>query len=588
MSITSFSFLCLFAVSLLLYYVIPKKAQWSFLLLLSAGYFLTSDGVKAGGWYLILYPLAAVAAVYFAALTIDSTKEQKKKLLSAGYFLTSDGVKAGGWYLILYPLAAVAAVYFAALTIDSTKEQKKKRAALICAVIFCVALLCTLKFFGLGLLVPMGISFYTLTILGYLFDVYYEIGPVQRNYAKLLLFGCYFPTMISGPILKYGEMEKQMYESRRFDYRRVTFGMQRMILGFLKKLVISERLALIANEVFNNYQSYSGLSIWAGAAAFTFQLYTDFDGCMDIVLGLSECFGIRLPENFSAPFLARSISEYWRRWHISLGNWLKDYLFYPLLRTKFFMTLPKKLKDRAPFLARSISEYWRRWHISLGNWLKDYLFYPLLRTKFFMTLPKKLKDRVGKKRAKQITTFSAMFILWFTIGYWHGGTWNFIIGSGLLHWFYIVSGELMEPLFVKWRTFFHVDTENKWFILFQRVRTFVLVMLGLIFFRNTQVLDAVYMIGRGFSGLGTELFASGVLSGIGMDWIECTIVLVSLLFTSWISVKSQKEDLREKLASVPLVLRWAILYALIFYVILLGKYGPGYSASEFIYQNFKV
>lgn len=494
MSITSFSFLCLFAVSLLLYYVIPKKAQWSFLLLLSAGYFLTSDGVKAGGWYLILYPLAAVAAVYFAALTIDSTK-----------------------------------------------EQKKKRAALICAVIFCVALLCTLKFFGLGLLVPMGISFYTLTLLGYLFDVYYEIGPVQRNYAKLFLFGCYFPTMISGPILKYGEMEKQMYESRRFDYRRVTFGMQRMILGFLKKLVISERLALIANEVFNNYQSYSGLSIWAGAAAFTFQLYTDFDGCMDIVLGLSECFGIRLPENFSAPFLARSISEYWRRWHISLGNWLKDYLFYPLLRTKFFMTLPKKLKDRA-----------------------------------------------GKKRAKQITTFSAMFILWFTIGYWHGGTWNFIIGSGLLHWFYIVSGELMEPLFVKWRTFFHVDTENKWFILFQRVRTFVLVMLGLIFFRNTQVSDAVYMIGRGFSGPGTELFASGVLSGIGMDWIECAIVLVSLLFTSWISVKSQKEDLREKLASVPLVLRWAILYALIFYVILLGKYGPGYSASEFIYQNFKV
>ena len=91
--------------------------------------------------------------------------------------------------------------------------------------------------------------------------------------------------MISGPILRYGEMEKQMYESRRFDYKRVTFGMQRMILGFLKKLVISERLALIANEVFNNYQSYSGISIWVGVAAFTFQLYTDFDGCMDIVLG---------------------------------------------------------------------------------------------------------------------------------------------------------------------------------------------------------------------------------------------------------------------------------------------------------------
>ncbi|MFR7844047.1 MAG: MBOAT family O-acyltransferase [Gallintestinimicrobium sp.] len=250
------------------------------------------------------------------------------------------------WYLILYPMAAVGAVWGAAILIDRTKEQKKKLAALICAVLFCVGLLCTLKFFHLGLLAPMGISFYTLTLLGYLFDVYYEIGPVQRNYGKLLLFCCYFPTMISGPIMKYSDMEKQMYAGHKLDYRNVTFGMQRMLLGFFKKLVISERTAILANEIFNNYEKYSGVSIWVGAAAFTMQLYTDFDGCMDIVLGISECFGIRLPENFSAPFLSRSIEEYWRRWHISLGDWLKNYLFYPLLRTKFFMNLPKKLKGK--------------------------------------------------------------------------------------------------------------------------------------------------------------------------------------------------------------------------------------------------
>ena len=300
MSITSFYFLCLFALALLLYYLVPKKVQWPLLLLLSIGYFLTSAEVR------------------------DSH----------------------AWYLILYPMAAVGAVWGAAILIDRTKEQKKKLAALICAVLFCVGLLCTLKFFHLGLLAPMGISFYTLTLLGYLFDVYYEIGPVQRNYGKLLLFGCYFPTMISGPIMKYSDMEKQMYTGHKLDYRNVTFGMQRMILGFFKKLVISERTAILANEIFNNYEKYSGVSIWVGAAAFTMQLYTDFDGCMDIVLGISECFGIRLPENFSAPFLSRSIEEYWRRWHISLGDWLKNYLFYPLLRTKFFMNLPKKLKGK--------------------------------------------------------------------------------------------------------------------------------------------------------------------------------------------------------------------------------------------------
>lgn len=163
MSITSFYFLCLFALTLLLYYLVPKKVQWPLLLLLSIGYFLTSAEVR------------------------DSH----------------------AWYLILYPMAAVGAVWGAAILIDRTKEQKKKLAALICAVLFCVGLLCTLKFFHLGLLAPMGISFYTLTLLGYLFDVYYEIGPVQRNYGKLLLFGCYFPTMISGPIMKYSDMENR-------------------------------------------------------------------------------------------------------------------------------------------------------------------------------------------------------------------------------------------------------------------------------------------------------------------------------------------------------------------------------------------
>lgn len=495
MSITSFYFLCFFAAALLLYYIIPKKAQWCFLLLLSLAYFMTSAEVA------------------------DS----------------------GGWYVALYPMAAVAAVYVAAIMIGRTKEQKKKKAALICAVLFCLGLLCTLKFFRLPFLIPMGISFYTLTLLGYLFDVYYEIGAVQRNYGKLLLFGCYFPTMISGPIVKYKEMEGRMFCGHAFDYRQVTFGMQRMVWGFFKKLVISERLAVVANEVFNNYESYRGFPVWIGAVAFTFQLYTDFDGCMDIVLGISECFGIRLPENFNGPFLARTISEYWRRWHITLGTWLREYLFYPLLRTRLFMDLPKKLKPK-----------------------------------------------LGKKRAKQITTFTAMFLLWFAIGYWHGGTWNFIIGSGLLHWFYIVSGELAEPLFVKWRAFFHIRTESRAFIFFQRLRTFFLVMLGLIFFRSSTAPDALRMIGRGLTGFHPGIFADGTILSLGLDWIELTIVAVSLLLLGWVTVQKQKGSVREALAQKNIVLRWAILYALLFYVILLGKYGPGYSASEFIYQNFKV
>ena len=332
-----------------------------------------------------------------------------------------------------------------------------------------------------------------------------------------------------------------MYGGHAFDYRRVTFGMQRMIWGFFKKLVISERMAQIANEIFNNYENYQGFAIWVGAVAFTFQLYTDFAGCMDIVLGISECFGIILPENFNAPFLARNISEYWRRWHITLGTWLKEYLFYPLLRTKLFTAMPKKLKEKC-----------------------------------------------GKKRAKQITTFTAMFILWFTIGYWHGGTWNFIIASGLLHWFYIVSGELAEPLFVKWRAFFHIDVEKKGLIRFQRLRTFFLVTIGLVFFRCATVPDALRMLGRAFSAFNPQIFWNGTLFTYGLDWIELTIAVVSIVIMSVVTAQQQKYRIRERLEKTSVFVRWAILYALLFYVILLGQYGPGYSAAEFIYQNFKV
>ena len=341
MSITSFYFLCLFALALLLYYLVPKKVQWPLLLLLSIGYFLTSAEVR------------------------DSH----------------------AWYLILYPMAAVGAVWGAAILIDRTKEQKKKLAALICAVLFCVGLLCTLKFFHLGLLAPMGISFYTLTLLGYLFDVYYEIGPVQRNYGKLLLFCCYFPTMISGPIMKYSDMEKQMYTGHKLDYRNVTFGMQRMLLGFFKKLVISERTAILANEIFNNYEKYSGVSIWVGAAAFTMQLYTDFDGCMDIVLGISECFGIRLPENFRYPYCADSITDFWRRWHISLSTWFRDYLYIPLggNRKGILRTMANKL---LVFLATGL------WHGTGWTFVLWGLWHGLLSCmETALQLPGKLKNR---------------------------------------------------------------------------------------------------------------------------------------------------------------------------------------------------
>ena len=260
---------------------------------------------------------------------------------------------------------------------------------------------------------------------------------------------------------------------------------------------------------------------------------------MDIVLGISQTLGIILPENFQTPFFSENISEYWRRWHITLGVWMKEYVFYPLLRCKYFSCIMKKNKDK-----------------------------------------------FGKKRGKQFTTFLAMLILWFTVGLWHGGEWKYIIGSGLLHWAYIVLGELTKPFFSEVMKKVHMNEQGKLVRVLRVIRTFFLVCIGFVFFRATDVPTAWMMLKKGIH-LGNILqVLSGGIFTLGLDWIESTIALVSLLILLLVSGLQQKGSVRDRIARKPIIIRWSIWFALIFYVILLGCYGPGYSAAEFIYQGF--
>ena len=388
-------------------------------------------------------------------------------------------------------------------------------------------------------LVPLGVSFYTFSLLGYVIDVYYGIATPQRNYGKLALYGMYFPVIISGPILKYREHGEQFFEEHPFDYHKVTRGLQRMLWGFFKKLVISERLGMLVDTVYGAYTDYAGAYIWIATICYAFQLYTDFSGCMDIVLGMSESFGMELPENFETPFFAKSISEYWRRWHITLGVWMKEYVFYPVLRSRFFTNLNKK-------------------------W----------------------KQKFGKKKGKQYTTFAAMFILWFTVGVWHGGDWKFVIGSGLLHWCYIVLEELLEAPCAHAMKRLHINAKGKGIAAIRVLRTFFLVCIGDLFFRAASVGDAFQMLRLAVSAWNPQIIWNGSLFTLGLEPVEFAIVVVSLLLLYAVSWMQQKGSVRERIATKALPVRWLIWYALLFYVILLGCYGPGYSASEFIYQGF--
>ena len=292
------------------------------------------------------------------------------------------------------------------------------------------------------------------------------------------------------------------------------------------------------NAVYRNYQTYTGFYIVAATICFAFLLYTDFSGYMDIALGAAQALGIQMAENFQTPFFSRSISEYWRRWHITLGTWFKDYVFYPLLKTDIF--------------------------IKIGNISKKYL---------------------GKKRGKKVATYIGMFILWFSTGLWHGGSWNFIIGSGLLHWFYIVGGQVLEPVFKKLTVLFTINTDCFSWHLFQSLRTFFLVCVGFVFFRADSFRDGLMMCRAVFT-FDMNVFSVTNFTALGLDVPDTVVAMISLLVLLLVSFLKERMDVREKLAEQNLVFRWGIYYLLIFSVLIFGFYGPGYSASEFIYENF--
>lgn len=206
--------------------------------------------------------------------------------------------------------------------------------------------------------------------------------------------------------------------------------------------------------------------------------------------------------------------------------------------------------------------------------------------RLFYKAAEKNKERFGKKKGKQYTTFAAMFVLWFTVGIWHGGEWKYVIGSGLLHWGYIVAGELLEPAYKKLMIKWEIDSNSRWMNGFRILRTFFLVCVGFVFFRAPNVVLALKAIGNSFLWKGTGEFFTGGIFNLGLDWIEITIAAVSLIMLLFVSAYQEKGSVRKAIASKNIVLRWIIWFALLFYVILLGCYGPGYSAAEFIYQGF--
>ncbi|MBO4580270.1 MAG: MBOAT family protein [Clostridiales bacterium] len=466
---------------------------------------------------------------------------------------------AGAWTLGFVLFTAIT-TFFAGKIAAGKGEGRSKTVAAVIAIVINIALMCAVKYYGvldlittdinnvtkaadgsfLAVAVPLGMSFYTLQMTGYVLDCLWGIIPAEKNFFKYLLFACYFPYMTSGPLNHYGELSKEFTKPITLEYENIRKGIVRIAWGFFLKLVIAERASVIVNAVYGDHQTYTGPFVLLGVTLFALQLYTDFMACMEVAIGTSYIFGIKLPENFNSPYMALSIREYWQRWHITLGTWLRDFLYYPLLKS-------------APFIA-------------IGD---------------------KAKKAFGKKNGKKVPVYLAMLVLWTAVGYWHGGLWKYVIGSGLLHCFYIVGGMIAEPLFAKMRKPFKPDKLP--YKIFCGVRTFVLVLIGFFFFRAANVPDALQL----FRALFTAgAMPEGGILATGISLPDIIVLAVSTVMLIAVDIYKFRPDqnaeprlVTDLTGKLPVAVRILLLALLIIAIAVFGKYGLGYDSASFIYAR---
>lgn len=291
--------------------------------------------------FLIFFPIVAI--LYF----LTPSKYKWTLLLSVSYYFYMS------WkpQYIIFMLLTTIVVYLSGIKIENSRTQKQKNIFLTMCLAINLGVLFLFKYFNFfnnsleqlaayfnikysipdfSFLLPIGISFYTFQALSYIIDVYRGNIKAEHHFGIFSLYVSFFPQIASGPITRADKLIPQFYENHRFDYKRVTDGLKIMAWGFFKKVVIADRIAILVNTVYNNPYSYYGFPLILATIAFTIQIYCDFSGYSDIAIGCAKVMGFDLMKNFEAPYFSKSISEFWRRWHISLSSWLRDYVYISL------------------------------------------------------------------------------------------------------------------------------------------------------------------------------------------------------------------------------------------------------------------
>ena len=535
MSLMSINFLIFVGVVFILYYLFPwKKYQWVILLLASYFYYIFTCNQY------VVYLLVTTLTTYGGALLIERIADSCSSTLKS---------HKGDW----------------------EKPQRKayknrmngyRRTILILVLVLNFGILSFLKYFdflagsidsllgqlglafpmpSLNLVLPLGISFYTFQSMGYLIDVYRNKFPAEKNVAKFALFVSFFPQIVQGPIAFYSDLAHQLYEKHSFRYESFKSGGLLILWGVLKKLVIADRAVQMINLVTKQYQDFSGSFILRAALMYALQLYADFSGGIDVCRGIGEILGITMAENFRRPYFSKTLTEYWHRWHITLGEWLRTYLFYPISISKSFLKMGKNLKKHGL-----------------------------------------------RHLGRVLPTGIASLITFIIIGIWHGAAWKYV-AFGVWNGGVILFSALMQPISDNMLTRLHIRKESWPYMIFSMARTFLLVLIGYYFDIAVNFKAAMIMLWRSVADFSLRDFSDfSCLMDSSLTGKDYLVIIFGCLVIFIISLIQEKtgRSVREQLSEKSILIQWPLYILLILMIVILGVYGPGSNPAEFVYMQF--
>lgn len=529
MSYTSYSYLLIFlGIVFIAYTAVPKRFKWTVLLIASYAFYWINSGK------LVVFLLAATVSVYFAGIFLNH--------INAGFDMVKKSLPKEDKKIFKSMLA----------------WQKKAVVAVTLGFIFGILLLLKYSPFFIGtvkdflglfglkphfpklkFILPLGISYYTLQAAGYIIDVYRGKYKASENFGKVALFLCFFPQIVEGPIGRFDLLAEPLYTGHKFNYENFTQGIQLIVWGLFKKLIIADRANILVSEVFGAYEEYSGSIILLAGILYTIQIYAEFSGCMDIVTGSAQMFCVPLSKNFERPFFSKSVNEFWRRWHITLGAWLRDYVFYSVSLSKPFMKLSRFTKEH----------------------LNEFL-------------------------GALVPASFALFFTWFGIGFWHGAGIKYIV-YGFYYYIIMMIGMYLEPAFAAMFGKLHIKRENRALNVLRMFRTTALVIVGMMLFRAVSVHEWGGMMTRVFTDFRASELINGTALTLGMDICDFAVIAAGAAVMLAVSVMQERGiAVRQYVAARPVAVRWVLYFALVLSVVIFGAYGVGYDAVDFIYGQF--